>query len=106
MITTKPTPPAPEMAPPVIGHDLPPDGLDASRGVALVVALGLFLFACVVPAGYGEGGFLEGGVAPPGFVLLLFGWAAVLFSPWYLLAWLANPLFGVSAFFLWHRYHL
>jgi hypothetical protein len=63
----------------------------------LTVALTLFLFACALTAGHGHGGFLEDGVDPPGWLLVLFGWVEGLMSPPWFLAWLANPM-GICAF--------
>lgn len=72
------------------------------RIVTLVVALGLFAHACVSPAAYGRGGFLEGGTAPPGWLLVLFGGFLCFVSPLGF-AWLANPIGAIAAHHFWHR---
>ena len=67
------------------------------------VSLGMFLLACALTAGHGHGGFLEDGVDPVGWQLLVFGWMAGPLSPLVCLAWIANPLWVLSLVVLWRR---
>jgi hypothetical protein len=63
----------------------------------------MFILACVLTAGHGHGGFLENGVEPVGWWLLVFGWMAGPVAPLLCLAWIANPLWGLSLVALWRR---
>jgi hypothetical protein len=67
--------------------------------IALAVILTLFVLSCALPAGYGQGGFLDDGVELMGWRMLVFGWMIPPFT----LAWLANPLWTISLFLLWKK---
>ncbi len=73
------------------------------RATLMVLSACVFVLACALPAAHGHGGFLEGGVDPDGWHLLLTGWMAVMFFSVYFLAWMANPLWALAVVCLWKR---
>src|SRR5262245_22411008 len=68
-----------------------------------VVVLGLFGLSCWLPAGYWRGPFVEEGIEPDGWWLVLFGWRALPLLGVTGLAWFANPLLGAGLACLWGR---
>ncbi len=73
------------------------------RLAGVFVSLGLFCLACMLPAGYGQGGFMEDGIELTGWKLLLFGWLMLRFSVLAYLAWLGNLLWILALGCLWRR---
>ena len=66
-----------------------------------VAVLALFAGACVLPAGYYRGKFLEEGVPVEGLGALLFGWSVFLLGRAEGLGWFANVLLAAGLVRQW-----
>src|SRR5262245_24506308 len=73
--------------------------------LAPAAVLALFAAACVLPAGYYRGKFLEEGVTAGGLGSLLFGRSTFLLGHPEGLGWFANPLLAVGLVRQWQRRH-
>jgi len=71
--------------------------------LGLIAVLALFGAACALPAGYYRGMYLEEGVAPYGWNLVLMGWMALPLYGLPVLSWFANPLLGLGLLRFWQR---